>query len=161
MIAHHTHSSRETENLGVAIAKRVVSSRPKKTAQVFALTGDLGAGKTTFVKGFFRGLGLRTRVTSPTFIIMRHHRMPRGSGHKLKVKSYKFEDVHHVDAYRLKTFTGELRAEFIRILKDPQNIALIEWAEHIKKFLPKSTSWIRFEHGVSENLRTIRVQSRI
>jgi len=111
---------------------------------VFALKGNLGAGKTTFVQGFFRGLGLK-RAASPTFIIMRRYSLKRGI----------FKNVYHMDAYRLKK-TKELKVlEFGEILADPQNIVLIEWPERIKNILPKNVKWIIFKHGKKEDERII------
>ena len=66
MKIYHSFSSKETELLGENIAKKLVNSRFKTTngsgALIFALHGDLGAGKTTFVKGFFRGVGIKSRA---------------------------------------------------------------------------------------------------
>jgi tRNA threonylcarbamoyladenosine biosynthesis protein TsaE len=117
----------------------------KNGATVFALQGDLGAGKTTFTQGFLKGLGSKKRATSPTFVLMRRHRL---SGKK-------FKNVFHIDAYRLKKPEHLATLELDVILNEPGNIVLIEWPEQAKKFLPKNTVWIKFKYGKKENERTV------
>ena len=109
---------------------------------VIALTGNLGSGKTTFVQGFAKGLGIKQRIISPTFILMRKYG----------------ENFYHVDLYRLEgNIESEVRNLGIEdIWKDPKNIVVIEWAEKIKKMIPKSAQWIKFENlGKDERKITI------
>ena len=120
----------------------------RKRAFVVALQGDLGAGKTTFTQGFFRGLGIKRNPISPTFIIMRHYGVP----------SKRFKNVYHFDAYRLKKAEDVAVLEIDRILADPKNVILIEWPERIKKILPRDTVWLEFKYGKKENERIIRVK---
>ncbi len=124
-----------------------------KNAAVFALTGDLGAGKTTFVQGFFKGLGFKKRSQSPTFIIMRRRSMPRPLARSPRRAA--FSDVFHVDAYRLKSAAHLAALDFEDVLASPRNIVLIEWADRVKKILPKNTVWLKFRHGKRENERYI------
>ena len=126
-----------------------------KTATTFALQGDLGAGKTTFTQGFLKGLGSKKRVTSPTFVLMRRHRL--GAGSAARGAKKKFKNVFHIDAYRLKKPEHLATLELSVILNEPGNIILIEWPEQAKKFLPKNTTWIKFVHGKKENERTITI----
>jgi tRNA threonylcarbamoyladenosine biosynthesis protein TsaE len=122
----------------------------KKGALVIALQGDLGAGKTTFVQGFLKGLGIKKRATSPTFIIMRRYKIPSpaANGHS---------HLHHMDAYRLRTPKDVGPLGFKKILADPKNIVLIEWPENIKGALPRGTKRIVFKHGQKENERLIKL----
>lgn len=158
MKIYHSLSSEGTQAFGEALARRLTAAGRKKgknpCAAVLALQGDLGAGKTTFTQGFLRGLGIKKRAQSPTFIIMRRHRVPeRNAG-----AATPFKNVFHVDAYRLKK-AGQMRAlDFQEILSDPRNVILIEWPERIKKILPKSATWIVFRHGKKENERTIIIK---
>lgn len=117
----------------------------KKNASVFALRGDLGAGKTTFVQGFLKGMGSKKRVTSPTFILMRRHTV-----HRQKIKN-----VFHIDAYRIKKPEHLAALELDVILDGPQNVVLIEWPEQAKRFLLRDTIWLRFKYGKKENERII------
>ncbi len=128
------------------LAKEVTRIKATKGAAVFALQGELGAGKTTFVQGFMKGLGIKKRSPSPTFIIMRRHEIPR---HK------RFSNVFHVDAYRLKNARAFVKIGFEEILADPKNIVLIEWADRIKKILPKSATWLHFSHRPRAGERSI------
>lgn len=109
---------------------------------MLALVGELGAGKTTFIQGLAKSLGITSKIISPTFILMR-----------------KYDDLYHIDLYRLE---GNLEKEvenlgFFDVLKDKENVVVIEWAEKIKNLLPKSTMWINFEI-VGENERKITIQ---
>ena len=139
-------SSRETAELGERLAKQLANQFAAGIghgATVVALQGDLGAGKTTFTQGFARGLGIKRRMASPTFIIMR--RFPVG----------KRRDFYHLDAYRIKTTDSLEVFGADEIFKDPKNIVLVEWPEKIKKILPKKTLWLKFRYGKKENERII------
>jgi tRNA threonylcarbamoyladenosine biosynthesis protein TsaE len=142
-ISYKTTSSKQTKKLAGLLAAEILRARLKqKNALVLALSGDLGAGKTTFVQGFLRGLGIKKKITSPTFVIVKSY----------KVKSYK---VYHIDCYRIKKPKELFALGFQDILHSPFNIALIEWAEKIRRILPKNTIWLKFKHGEKENIRKI------
>lgn len=149
MPIYKSYSFTETKKQGELLAKKILSSARKSGGIVFALQGNLGAGKTTFTQGFVRGLGLKKRVASPTFILMRRTAIPKNKK--------KFKNVYHVDAYRAKSQKELKVLELEAIFKNPENIVLIEWAEKIKKILPKNTKWIYFSYGKKENERTIRM----
>lgn len=116
-------------------------------ALVLALRGDLGAGKTTFTQGFFRGLGIKQNPISPTFVIMRRY----------VLRNSEFRNVYHLDAYRLKKEEDMEVLEFGKILADPKNIILIEWPEKIQGVLPRGTVRLDFIHEKKENERMIKV----
>lgn len=147
---YQSSSSKGTQKLGEGFAQKALKGR--KGALVIALQGELGAGKTTFVQGFLKGIGLKKRAQSPTFIIMRRHRLhPRpglASGRQLK-------NVFHVDAYRLKEAKHLAALGFKEIAADPHNVILVEWPERVKRILPKGTIWISFRHGKQPHERTI------
>ncbi len=146
-------SAQETRAIAEKLAKEILKKKPGKRALVLALTGELGAGKTTFVQGFFKGLGIKARATSPTFIIFRRHRIPSRVGHGSKVVSYKY--VYHMDAYRLSGDKDLSPLGFGEIIDNPENILLVEWAGNIKKSLPKATKWIEFSHGKKSGERVL------
>jgi tRNA threonylcarbamoyladenosine biosynthesis protein TsaE len=110
---------------------------------VFALSGELGTGKTAFVQGFLSGLGIRRRAISPTFILIR-----------------RFGRVYHMDAYRIKSPEEFAKLGWANILSDPRNIVLLEWADKVKRLVPKDAVWIKFWHGGAENERVIQIKSR-
>lgn len=150
MISYKTKSSNQTKKVAAILAKKFLAGKAKrKKALVFALLGDLGSGKTTFVQGFLRALGIRKKITSPTFVIFK----------RLKIKDLRFKNAYHVDCYRIQKPKDLSTLGLKEILANPQNIVLIEWAERIKRILPKNTIWLKFEHGEKENIRSIRIYS--
>jgi tRNA threonylcarbamoyladenosine biosynthesis protein TsaE len=108
---------------------------------VVALYGELGAGKTCFVQGLARGLGVTTRATSPTFVLVNEYRGRLA--------------VHHVDAYR----TGSL-AELVDLglldLMGGDGVTVIEWADRAEALLPERTVRVRIE-GVGDEPRTLTI----
>jgi tRNA threonylcarbamoyladenosine biosynthesis protein TsaE len=142
-----SYSSRETAEFGSELAKKLslLKKNNHKTALIIALSGDLGAGKTTFTQGFAKGLSIKRRIASPTFVLLR----------RFSLRHQFFVDFYHIDAYRIKE-TDTLEAIGLGgIISNPQNIVLIEWPEKIKRILPKTTVWLKFQHGKKENERTI------
>jgi tRNA threonylcarbamoyladenosine biosynthesis protein TsaE len=140
--------------IGESLSRATVKSLKINGPVVIALLGDLGAGKTTFVQGFMKGLGSKKRVASPTFILMRRHKLSSGVSSKTKA----FSNVFHIDAYRLKNPDQFGVLGLDEIVKDPKNIVLIEWPEQAKKMLPKNATWIKFTYGKKENERTITIK---
>lgn len=91
--------------------------------EVFLLKGDLGFGKTNFVKGVVAGVGIKDEVTSPSFTITNVYK-----GNKL--------NIHHIDFYRLPD-AGLMKHEIQEIIQDNSNIIFIEWPGVIEEHLPK------------------------
>ncbi len=146
--SYKTNSFRQTKKLANFLTRRFLRRRLKqKDTLVLALSGDLGSGKTTFIQGFIRGLGVRNKITSPTFVLVKNY--------KLKALNYKY--VYHVDCYRIKSAGELLKLGLKEILKNPQNIVLIEWAERIRRVLPKNAIWLKFEHGQKINERNVKL----
>jgi len=129
-----TKSYRQTQKLGESLAKEILEIPAQKHAVVLALSGNLGGGKTTFLQGFAKGLGVKDKVLSPTFVIMK----------RFKVPSSTFQSFYHFDCYRFKKAEDILELNFKEIISNPKNIVAIEWPERIKKVLPKNTVWIKF-----------------
>jgi len=141
-------SSAETKKFAERLARRLVRAKsPRRHALVVALSGDLGSGKTTFVQGFFRGLGIKKRVTSPTFIIMRRSNIPH--------QTPRFRNAYHVDAYRVRKSKELSQLGFKEILKNPENIVLIEWAERVRPLLHRRAQFVVLSHEKKENVRHI------
>jgi tRNA threonylcarbamoyladenosine biosynthesis protein TsaE len=120
----------------------------RRGAVVLALVGDLGAGKTTFVQGFASALGIKEKITSPTFLIVKSY--------KLKTKNYKL--FYHIDAYRLRSSKELLDLGFAELLKNQENIIVVEWADKVRDILPAETIFIEFFHGKIENERELIVR---
>jgi tRNA threonylcarbamoyladenosine biosynthesis protein TsaE len=143
----HTSSPRETKKIGETIARKILVSTKKssKKASIIALLGDLGAGKTTFAQGFLRSLGVKRKITSPTFILFR----------KYPIRKKNFRSVYHIDAYRLTSGDDLLLLGIREVVRDPQNIILIEWPERVSSIVPKGARKIRFSYGKKEGERNI------
>ena len=107
-----SHSPADTEALGEQFG------RSAQRGLVIALSGDLGAGKTQFVRGLARGLGISGRVHSPTFTLVNEY-----GGGRLK--------LFHLDLYRLESAEQILSAGVEEYLK-PEGVSVIEWAERLK-----------------------------
>ena len=135
-----TTSYSQTQKLGENFAKEVLKLKPKKGAIVLALHGNLGGGKTTFLQGFAKGLGVKDKILSPTFVIQK-----------------RFDNFYHIDCYRFKKANEILELGFEKIISDPKNIIAIEWPEKIKKLLPKKVINIEFKF-LNENEREIRIK---
>jgi tRNA threonylcarbamoyladenosine biosynthesis protein TsaE len=118
-----------------AYAKKVLENIPQtSTAVIVALSGELGAGKTTFVQALAKELGIKNIVQSPTYVLMKQYDI-----------SYKqFLKLIHIDAYRLETpeqFSA-LRPE--TFLNDPHSLVVVEWPERVKNMLPEPHMTIKF-----------------
>ena len=122
-----SHSATETEALGETWG------RAANHGLVIALSGDLGAGKTQLVKGIARGLGITTRVHSPTFTLVNVY-----TGGRLT--------LFHLDLYRLETQEQILSAGLEEYLR-PNGIAVIEWAERMSN-----------DEFRMENLRRVKIE---
>lgn len=133
-----TKSAEETQGLGEKLAASL------KSGDVLALHGNLGSGKTTFVQGLAKGLGISQRIISPTFIIMRSYTIKKFRSKDDKPLSEKM--FYHVDLYRIRNATDIEGLGLQEIMEDKHAIVVIEWAEKIEKFLPKQTKRIYFTY---------------
>lgn len=128
-------SAEETE----AVAERL--GRTLGPGGVVALTGELGTGKTCFVQGLARGLGVTTRPTSPTFVLISHYRGRLS--------------LHHVDAYRAGSL-AELSDLGLEELFGGEGVTVVEWAEKLVPLLPPHTIQVHIE-GVGDEPRAITI----
>ncbi len=146
-----TKNSIETQKLGENLAKEILAGDLRKSATVLALSGDLGAGKTTFLQGFAKGLGIKENILSPTFVIMKKFKIPHSS---FKIRDTRFTYFFHFDCYRLNDAQEVLSLGFAEIISNPKNIVAIEWPEKIDGVLPKDNIKITLNH-LKENKREI------
>jgi len=162
MAIYKTTSSEQTKKIAGLLARKILVEKSdqsrtptavgeKKNALVLALSGDLGSGKTTFVQGFLRAAGIRKKITSPSFVLIKNY--------KLRIKNYRnYKKVYHFDCYRIKKSKELLDLGIKEIFNNSQNIVLIEWAEKIKKRLPQDATWLKFYHGQKINQRIIKIK---
>lgn len=121
-----------------------------KGGEVVALYGDLGAGKTVWVRGMAEGLGIREAITSPTFVLMKC----------FAVKQRDIRSFCHVDAYRLKD-SSELEAIGIgEYWGSKDTVTVIEWAERVEDLLRRrKVIRVEFKFGEKEGERVIEISN--
>jgi len=144
-----SHSAKETQK----IARLLIQTLKKQKSQkphLFALKGNLGAGKTTFIQGAAKALKIKEKVLSPTFIIMRRFPLSKNSG---------YQNFYHFDCYRLNKPKEILVLGFKEIISDPLNLIFIEWPERIKKIIPPNAVSIEFKIK-SKGEREIIIKSK-
>ncbi len=129
-----SNSAEQTRAAGAQCAEKA------DRGDIFALAGDLGAGKTQFAKGFVRQIGSDVEVTSPTFTLVHEY----GGG--------RFP-VYHFDFYRLDSPDAAMRLGLDEYLYG-DGVCLIEWADRFPDLLPESARWLTFR-TTGENSRTI------
>jgi tRNA threonylcarbamoyladenosine biosynthesis protein TsaE len=130
-----THSAAETEAIAQELGARL---RP---GDLVVLTGELGAGKTTFAKGIARALGVRDAVTSPSFTIVQEYEGPT--------------PMAHVDVYRLDR-VQELHDIGFEELLDGR-VVVVEWGEMVEPLLPGRRVEVRLAMGADPDARTIEI----
>ena len=118
-----------------------------KGGEIVALRGNLGSGKTTFVKGLARALGVKHKIQSPTFVICQVYPA------KTQLKFY------HFDLYRLKSAAEFRELGITEILRNRHNVVAVEWPGKLGKLLPTRTIYIEFKHDKKySNLRHITIR---
>lgn len=133
-----TNSEAETEALGVRLAETL------EPGTVIAFTGDLGAGKTAFTRGLARGLGIKDRVTSPTFTIVNEY-----EGGRLP--------LFHFDMYRLGS-SDELFDIGWEDYLARGGVCAVEWSENVSDALEEDAVSVRICRGASDSQRVITVE---
>jgi tRNA threonylcarbamoyladenosine biosynthesis protein TsaE len=136
MIVARTTSAAATVELGRALAEL---ARP---TDLILLSGDLGAGKTTFCQGFGRGLGIDEQITSPTFTLVRSY-----TGRL---------DLHHLDVYRLEP--AEVHDLGLNEVIDDESVTLIEWGDRVGPMVGTDHLEIRISLGEGDDDRVFHVQ---
>jgi tRNA threonylcarbamoyladenosine biosynthesis protein TsaE len=130
-----TSSAHETREVASKVAALV------EPGDLILLVGELGAGKTTFVQGFGRALGVVEPITSPTFTLAREYEGSRIS-------------IHHLDVYRLEQIDEVLDLALPELLDSPA-VTLIEWGDAIIPALPAEYLEVRVEYGDDDDERVI------
>ena len=105
-----------------------------KVSGAIELIGDVGVGKTTFVRGLAEGLGIKEPVTSPSFTISKAYALPDG------------RTLVHYDFYRLND-PGLLSEDLVENLANPKNIVVIEWSDSVKDVLPENHIIINIKYN--------------
>jgi tRNA threonylcarbamoyladenosine biosynthesis protein TsaE len=175
-----TTNSRQTQRLGELLAEEL------RGGGVICLTGELGSGKTTFAQGMLKGLGAKGPHTSPTFVVVKHYKKKypisnipacaeASAGRQYPNKSqttksknqkkyqipdtkYQIQNIYHIDCYRVEP-KGILDLGWNEIIAGKSNIVIVEWAEKVKRIVPKGAVWVKFEH-IKGDKRKINVKAK-
>lgn len=139
VIERFTARPDETRALGEAVASLL------SAGDVVLLTGELGAGKTTFVQGATRGLGVADQVVSPTFTLVREYRGAR--------------PVYHVDVYRLSRLQEAIDLGIEDIL-DPSGVVFVEWGDRVESLFPGESLTVELTMSDVTDVRRIRIMGR-
>lgn len=138
-----TNNHEETQRVGELLASEL------QGGEILSLIGDLGGGKTTFTQGLARGLSIKGRIISPTFVIFK----------KFTIKSKNVKWLYHFDLYRLSGLQELVDLGFEDIISSPENITVIEWAQKASEIIPPSKNIkINFKY-LGKNQRQITVSS--
>lgn len=140
-----TYSEQETEKLAFNLAKNLNNN------SIIVLTGNLGTGKTRFMRGIAEYFGIQNEVSSPTFTIVNEYTP--------KANTQNVEKIFHFDVYRLsgaQDFEDSVGTDYFN-----SGLCILEWGEIIKDILPPSTIYISIESTDVENERVITIKGDI
>lgn len=136
MLEFETHCTHETEKLGEKLAKSL------KENDIIAFYGNMGMGKTAFIRGICKGLECLDDVSSPTFAI---------------VHEYKgMYPIYHFDMYRIQNYDDLYSTGFFEYLNN--GILLIEWSENIESIIPNNAIKITLQRGKNDQDRIINIE---
>ena len=125
----------ETRKFAEDLARSLSSAkRAGQKAVVVGLLGDLGSGKTSFVQGVGEALGVKEKITSPTFVIAKRY----------PLKDQNFKNMFHLDAYRFQKPEEVLALKWDEIIGNPGNLVFVEWPEKLGEFLPEDSKKLCF-----------------
>ncbi len=139
------------EKAAFLVLERLSLDKKRKGAMVVGLYGNLGSGKTAFVKKIAKNLGIKEKIISPTFVIMKRYAVP-----KPRRKIFNLNQIIHIDAYRLSGHGEIMKLNWPEILKNDKTAIFVEWPERVKKALPKGALRIRFSF-IDEKKRKIKM----
>jgi len=140
----------KSEKQTIALGKKITNNL--KGGEILALTGDLGAGKTTLIKGIAKGLGIEKIITSPTFVLMKIY--------TIKPKKSKIKILVHIDCYRITSAQEIDDIGALEYFNDANTVVVVEWADKIKKILPKKIININLNLGKNPDYRNIDINSK-
>lgn len=130
MEIYKTSSAIQTKKLGEQFAKKYL-----KSGGIVALSGDLGSGKTTFVQGIAKGLGIKHKIISPSFIIIRQYKLPKSQN-----------IFYHIDLYRVDRNVGKSQLGLDEIFSNESSVVVVEWADKLLGELPKNVTRVNLSY---------------
>jgi tRNA threonylcarbamoyladenosine biosynthesis protein TsaE len=139
-------SEQEMIEYGKEYAKKIINNPSSSNSPIIVeLIGDVGTGKTTFTRGFAKGLGLKSPISSPSFTISKSYALPDN------------RTLIHYDFYRLND-PGIMKAELEESLSDKNNIIIIEWADSVANVLPDNRIKINIFYDENDS-RKIEIEN--
>lgn len=136
IIKIESKSLTETQKVAEDLAKELLQRPAQEWATLLLLRGNLGSGKTTFVKYLAQALGVNQTITSPTFVIFKKYALEREN---------KFKYLFHFDCYRLQGAQDLEVLNFKEISSQSQNIIILEWPENIQSQWPQNAIALDFK----------------
>ncbi len=138
-------SAEMTQQVARTFAERVSETMPVDGVRTVLLQGELGAGKTTFSKGFLSYFNIVPHQASPTFILMRRY----------EAENKNVSEIYHIDAYRLSGRDDLDDLDIEKVISGSGKIILVEWPENVSEMVWPNPVKVQFDHGDVENERTI------
>jgi len=124
---------KETDKIAKKFINKLLKGKKKRSgALVVGLSGELGAGKTAFTKLAAKYLGIKNKVFSPTYVILKKY--------PIKKKKHKF--FFHIDAYRLSHEKELLHLGWQEIIDGSEHVVFIEWPENVSKVMPRDARYV-------------------
>lgn len=136
---YKSHSLHQTQQIAQNLAHKI------KPGTIIALYGELGAGKTTLTQGLAQGLGIKDKIISPTFILLRSYPIPQTKNYLIHIDLYRLENIDQIASLGIK-----------EVLENPENIVVIEWAEKLGQLLPKGALKINLK-ALAQDIREIQI----
>ncbi len=143
-------SEKQTIILGKKFAQHL------QGGEIIGLTGNLGAGKTVFIKGMAQGLKIKQIITSPTFVLMKVYKTNKRES-EANLHESQIQWFCHIDAYRLKNGQDLINIGVKDYLCRPDTVTVIEWAERVKNILPKNKISVKIKTGEKNDQRIIDI----
>ena len=140
----YSKNVKNTQKIATDLVGKIKSFKVDE-AIVVALEGELGAGKTVFVKAFAKALGIKDKIKSPTFVLIKKYKIPKTDGH-----------MYHLDCYRLRDGKDLMILGIQDFLRESHNIVFIEWSERVKKILPSRHIKVHIDH-IDQHTRKLRI----
>lgn len=145
-----TKSAKETQELAKKFAQKL------KGGELIFLRGELGSGKTTFTQGLAKGLRIKEKIKSPSFVIIHEYKIANQS--QIPIANNRESKLIHVDLYRLDK-QAEIETLGLADYFDAKNIIIVEWPEKLKNWPRKPDYIINFQHK-GENERQIKIKKQ-
>jgi tRNA threonylcarbamoyladenosine biosynthesis protein TsaE len=142
---YRTKNAQETQEVGYSFANYLTEHKKSNSATILTLSGQLGAGKTTFLQGFARGLGVEGRFISPTFLLVRQYTLPSDTL------------FYHLDLYRISEARELATLGIEEIFEQKDGIVAIEWPEKLSNQIPKPYYALSFTSQSAEE-REIKIE---